>query len=80
VDGGQLIGDRQAVGADLRRAELEQLLEAGDPDLEELIQIARGDAQELQPLEQWHARIQALRQHPLIELQRGDLAIDEVLR
>ena len=80
VDGGELLREPQTVGAGLDRAELQQLFETGDADFEELIQIAGGDTQEIQPLEQRHPQVEALRQHPLVELQRGYLAIDVVLR
>ena len=40
VNGGQLLGQAKPVGTDGGRAELEQLLEAGDADLEELVQVA----------------------------------------
>ncbi len=76
----ELIGEAEPIGAGLRAAELQQLLEARDADLEELVQVARADAQEAQPLEQRHARIQALSQHAPVELERGELRIDEVLR
>jgi hypothetical protein len=36
-------------------AELDLLLEAGDADLEELVEVARDDAEEAQALEQRHA-------------------------
>ena len=34
----------------------------------------------LQPLEQRHPRVERLRQHPLVELERGQLAVDEMAR
>ncbi len=70
----------QGVRGELPRSELEQLLEAGDADLEEFIQVARGDAQEPQPLEQRHRLVERLGKDPLIELEKRQLAVDEVLR
>ena len=35
----QLIGDRQSVRTGLSGPELQQLLQAGDPDLEEFVQV-----------------------------------------
>ena len=57
--------------------ELGLLLEARHPHLDEFIEVGRGDAQEFQPLEQRHARVAGLRQHPLIELQQRQLSVDE---
>ena len=75
----QLLGDAERVGRGLRGTELQQLLEPGDPDLEELVEVRGADAQEPQPLEQRHARVLRLGQHPGVELQRRQLAVDEVL-
>ena len=49
------LGGRAAVGAGLRQPELDLLLQAGDADLEELVQVGRDDGDEAQPLEQRHA-------------------------
>ncbi len=56
------------------------LLQAGDADLEELVQVAADDAQEPQPLEQRHRRVLGLRQHAPVELEQAELAVEEVLR
>ena len=79
VDRLQLFGDGQAVGARLIRAEFEALLEAGDADLEEFVEIVRGDAQELEPLEQRDLLVERLREHALVEFEQRQLAIDVVL-
>src|SRR5207302_1488987 len=78
VDRGELLGDRHPIGRQLA-AELLQLLESGDANLEELIEIAAGDAEEPEPLEQRHRLIERLLEHPLIELEKRQLAIDVVL-
>ena len=70
---------RQAVGGDRDRVELELLLEPGDTDLEELVEIAAHDAQETQPLEQRRMRILGLRQHAAVERQDAELAVEEIL-
>ena len=57
-----------------------QLLQAGDADLEELVEVAGGDAQEAQPLEQRQRLVERLREHALVELEQRQLAIDVVLR
>jgi hypothetical protein len=51
-------------------------LEAGDPHLIELVEVAAEDAEELEALEQGGARVQRLVQHPAVELQPGELAVD----
>src|SRR5882672_5653892 len=80
VDRGQLFRDRHAVGGELPAAELLQLLQSRHPDLEELIEIAAGDAQELQPLEQRHRLIERLVEHPLVELEERQFPVDVLLR
>ena len=80
VDRVELLGDRHAVGGELPAAELLQLLQARDADLEELIEVAAGDAQELQPLEQRHRFVERLVEHPLVELEERQFAVDVVLR
>jgi hypothetical protein len=55
------------------------LLQAGDPDLEELVEICAGDAEEFQPFEQRIGRVERLLQHALVELQPAQFAADEML-
>src|SRR5207302_4752763 len=50
-----------------------------DANLEELIEIAAGGAEEPEPLEQRRRLIERLVEHPLIELEKRQLAIDVVL-
>src|SRR5262249_60814154 len=76
----ELLGDRHAVGGELTATELLQLLEARDPDLEELVQVAAGDAQKLQPLEQRHRFIECLIENALVELEKRQFPIDVMLR
>ena len=52
------------------------LLEAGDPHLEELVEVAAEDAEELEPLEQRRPGVERLVQHAAVELEPGELAID----
>jgi len=47
---GQRLGRQQAVGTGLDHARAKLLLQAGDADHEELVEVAGGDAQKLQPL------------------------------
>ena len=54
-------------------------LEPGDPDHEELVEVAGEDREEAGPLEQRHARVRGELEHPLVELQPGDLAVEEAV-
>src|SRR6185437_15986325 len=76
VNGGELLLERQAIGRERARAQLEQLFEARHADLEELIEVARGDTEEAQPLEQRHRLVEGLREHPAVELEEGQLAVE----
>ncbi len=67
-----------AVRARARDVHLDLLLDAGDPDLEELVEVGRDDAEELQPLEQRHGRVLGLREHPPLELEQPELAVQEM--
>src|SRR6516164_6142804 len=73
-------GDGHGIGGELTPAELLQLFQARYADLEELIQIAAGDTQEPQPLEQRHGLVERLVEHPLIELEERQFPVDVVLR
>jgi len=55
------------------------LLDPRHADLEELVEVARHDAQEAQALEQRHRPVRRLRQHPALELQERQFAVDEVI-
>ena len=76
----QLLGDGQPVRTDLQRARLQQLLQARDPDLEELVEVGAGDAEEPDPFEQGYAAVLRLFQHALIEFQERQFPIDVELR
>jgi hypothetical protein len=66
---------QHAVGLCVDHATGKLLLETGDPDHEELVQVGRDDAQKLQPLEKWQARFGGLPQHALVEGEPGELSI-----
>ena len=66
----------QAVGAGLLAGEVDLLLQAGNADLEELVQVAGEDQQELQTLQQRVGLVQRHVQHADVELQLGQLAVD----
>src|SRR6185295_10571729 len=75
----ELFRNREAVRAGLIRAELEALLQTRDADLEELVEIARRNAQEFEPFEQRHLLVERLREYALVECEQRELAIDVVL-
>ena len=59
---------------------LDLLLQAGDADLEELVQVRRNDGEEAQPLEQRHRIVGRLRQHAAVELEQAQLPVEEMRR
>ena len=52
-------------------------LEAGHPDHEELVEVAGEDRQEADPLQQRQRRVLGQLEHPLVEAQPGQLAVEE---
>jgi hypothetical protein len=76
-DGGQLIARAEAVGVGFHQRHLQLLVQAGDADHEELVQVPGVDGQELHPLQQRPAGAQRLVQHAIVEGQPRDLAVDE---
>ena len=79
VDQDKLFGGRQTVGAALRDALPDLGLDAGDPDHEELVKVIGRNRQKPDPLERGMAGIDRFLQHPAIEMQPGQLPIDEAL-
>ena len=67
---------QQAVGAGLLAGEGDLLLQAGDADLEEFVEVAREDEEELQPLQERVGLVQRLFEHADVELQLGELAMN----
>ncbi|CAI8777556.1 hypothetical protein EMIT0P176_10315 [Pseudomonas sp. IT-P176] len=76
ADAGQRLMRLQAVGTGLFAGEGDLFLQPGDTNLEELVQVAGEDQQELQPLQQGIGLIQRLFQHADVELQLRQLAMD----
>ncbi|MNS16758.1 hypothetical protein D3C72_484170 [compost metagenome] len=66
----------QAVGTGLFTGEVDLLLQAGDADLEELVEVAGEDQQELEAFEQRVVLVQRLFQHTDIELQLREFAMN----
>ena len=54
-----------------------ELLEAPHPDLEELVQRAAGDGEEARPLQQGEVLVLGLGEHPPVEVEPGELAVDQ---
>ena len=78
ADALEQVGGGDAVLARLAAADADLLLDAGDADLEELVEVARHDAQETQALEQRHGGVGGLGEHAALELQQGQFAVEEV--
>ena len=72
----ELLGGRPAVGRTLDHAGLDLLLQARDPDLEELVEVVREDRDELQPLEQGQRGVLGQREHAGVELEPRQLAVE----
>jgi hypothetical protein len=59
-------------------SEPDALLQLGDANLEEFVQIARQDAQEAQPLENRNPAILGLSEDAFVEREQGKLASEEL--
>ena len=67
----QLLGGGLLAGRSRNRVGLDLLHQDGDAYLEELIQVAGNDGQELDSFQQWISLVQRLMQHPALESQRA---------
>ena len=84
----QRVGALAHQGENLRRrrlygnryliAEPDALLQLGDADLEELIEVARQDAKEPQPFQRRNPPVLGLCEHALVECQNRELAREEL--
>ena len=79
ADALELLGGREAVVGELRHAGEHLADQAGDADHEEFVEIVGRDRQEAQPLEQRMIAVVRFLQHPAVELQPRQLAVDEPL-
>ena len=79
VDLEQLGQWSQAVGRWVLRLEVfvKLGLETGDADLEKLVEIRRANRQKPEPLQERVGRVARFFEHPLVEIQPTQLAIDE---
>src|SRR5262249_23552748 len=75
----ELLGRREAVGAPLVDAGLGLLQQSADADLEELVQVARRDGEELDALEDRISLVARLVEHAAVERKPRELTIDEQL-
>ena len=53
------------------------MLQPGNADLEELIEVGRHDRKELHPFQQRHAGVERPVQHALVELEPGQLTVQQ---
>src|SRR5262249_1110738 len=73
------LAGKHAVRAGLANTAQDLLLDAGDPNHEELVQVGAGDRQEFQALIKREAPIARLIEHALVEAEPRQLSIDEQL-
>ena len=74
------IGRAEIVRAGLHRAGVELFLDAGDADLEKLVEIQGGDAEEPKAFEQRRAGVLGEIEHAAIEFDQAELPVDVELR
>jgi hypothetical protein len=75
-DTGELVLRGEAIGSDLKTFEVELLFDAGDADLEELVEVGAGDAEELEAFEDRRLLVEGEVEDAAIELQPAQLAVD----
>ncbi len=75
-DPGELLTRGEPVGGAHPEAGLVAALQPGDPHHVELVQVGREDRQELGPLQQRRALVLGEGEHPGVELQPGQLAVE----
>ena len=75
ADSAELVLRRHAIRGPLDDARRELLFEPGHPDLEEFVEIAAEDAEELEAFEKGSAWVQRLVEDPTVELEPGQLPI-----
>src|SRR6202171_5163501 len=80
LDAIECLGRTQAIGPNVARRALDLLLDAGDANLEEFVEVGAEDGQKFYALDQWLGRVLRFLQDAPIELEPAQLAIDEILR
>ena len=76
TDAAQLFARGQAVGRAHRQSHLVAAFQPGDPDHVELVEVGREDREELRPLQQRQRRVGGQREHPGVEVQPAQFAIE----
>src|SRR3954465_12938787 len=76
----EYLGRAPRVGARVVQAELDRLLQAGDADLEELVEVRRDDGDEAKTLEQRQRLVRGLRQDAPVEGQKAEPPGDKLGR
>ncbi len=71
----ELLLRRHPIGHRVRKLGGDLLLEPGDPDHEEFVEVRLGDGYETQPLQQRMPLVTGLRQHALVERHPGELPV-----
>ena len=79
ADGAELVDEVEPVGGRGAQAGLELLHQARHPDLEELVEVLAEDGEELRPLEQRELAVLGQGQHPGVEFEPRQLAVEEPL-
>jgi len=77
ADRHELFGRGHAVVAEQARAGLQHVDQAGDPDHVEFVEVGGGYRQKANPLQQRMPLVGRLLEHPRVERQPGQFAIDE---
>ena len=80
LDGVKGLGRRHSVRADIARFALDLLLDAGDANLEKLVEVRADDREKLDALDQRLGWVLRFFEDAPVELEPAQLAIDEILR
>ena len=80
LDGVECFRRAHAIRADIARLAFDLLLDAGDANLEKLVEIRAEDGEEFDPLDQRLRRVLRFFQNAPVELEPAQLAIDEIRR
>src|SRR5206468_11597879 len=71
---------REAVRAGLGHAGVDLVVDTGDADHEELVQVPRVDGEELEALEEREPLVLRELEHPVVELEPAELPVEVELR
>src|SRR5207244_962176 len=72
-DGAENFGGGQAVDAPRYNVRFDLLLDAGDADFEKFVEVRGNNAEKLDALQEWIARIESFIKHALVEFQPAQL-------